>query len=118
MSATSRLFKDKCSPAALTQCPDLSPADLASANSGANMVNFLRGQKEHEGFCIASASTRWRHRERQAVWRRPMWAFADGVEPYAEFQIANETRQGVRTSPPTTACCTPTENSGAEDVGL
>ncbi|MCW5620453.1 MAG: hypothetical protein KIS79_05030 [Burkholderiales bacterium] len=99
MNATEQAyFKDKCSPAALTQCPDLSAAELASANSGTNMVNFLRGQTQHEAAL---------YREREHVLgdtvnakpvyvRRPMWAFADGVEPtYAEFQLDNATRQGA-----------------------
>jgi len=97
-TAEKAFFKDKCSPAALSQCPTLSTANLAIANDGANMVNFLRGQTQHEGGAF-------RNREhalgdtvnaKPVFVRQPMWGFADEVSPtYAEFQIDNEDRQGV-----------------------
>jgi type IV pilus assembly protein PilY1 len=43
-------FENKCDPVSnMTQCALLDPTvDRATANSGANMVNFLRGQSQHE----------------------------------------------------------------------
>lgn len=99
MSATEKaFFANKCSPAALTQCSTLSAANLVVANDGANVVNFLRGRTQYEGSVF---------RDREHVLgdtvnakpvfvRQPMWGFADEVTPtYAEFQIDNESRQGV-----------------------
>lgn len=99
MSAAEKaFFSNKCAPAALTQCSTLSAANLAIANDGANMVNFLRGRTQYEG-------TVFRNREhvlgdtvnaKPVFVRQPMWSFADEVSPtYAEFQIDNEDRQGV-----------------------
>lgn len=101
MSSTEQAyFKDKCvAPGALTQCADLSSDDLASANSGANMVNFLRGQTALEKSLV------YRDREhvlgdtvnaRPAYVRQPLWAFADDVEPtYGKFKADNAARKGV-----------------------
>ena len=43
-------FEDHCTknPTVWPQCGAMAPADLAIANSGDNLVNFLRGQKQHE----------------------------------------------------------------------
>jgi type IV pilus assembly protein PilY1 len=43
-------FDDNCTknPTVWPQCGAMSVADLAVANSGDNLVNFLRGQKQHE----------------------------------------------------------------------
>jgi type IV pilus assembly protein PilY1 len=43
-------FNNHCTlnPTVWPQCGPMSPADLAVANSGTNLVNFLRGQDQHE----------------------------------------------------------------------
>ncbi|MGH8633255.1 MAG: PilC/PilY family type IV pilus protein [Burkholderiales bacterium] len=43
-------FNNHCttSPAVWPQCGPMLPVDLAIANSGTNLVNYLRGQKQHE----------------------------------------------------------------------
>ena len=92
-------FDNSCVPASnLSQCPLLSLAELAIANSGKNMVNYLRGQTQHEGNI---------YRDRlhalgdtvnatPAYMRDPRFAFADAVSPdYASFKTANASRQGT-----------------------
>jgi Tfp pilus tip-associated adhesin PilY1 len=51
LSSTERAFFDNhctLNPTVWPQCGAMSPPDLAIANSGNNLVNFLRGQKQHE----------------------------------------------------------------------
>ena len=51
LSGTEAAFFDNhCTndPAIWPQCGAMSPGDLAIANSGTNLVNYLRGQKQHE----------------------------------------------------------------------
>ena len=49
-STEQAFFDDHCltDPTVWPQCGAMSPADLTVANSGTNLVNFLRGQKQHE----------------------------------------------------------------------
>jgi type IV pilus assembly protein PilY1 len=100
MSASEQAyFANKCSPTSnLSQCALLSSADLTTANNGKNMVNFLRGQTQHEG-------TIYRDRVHAlgdtvnatpAYMREPRFAFADAVTPdYASFKTANASRQAT-----------------------
>lgn len=77
-------FANRCSPATLlTQCSLLSATDLAAANSGTNMVNYLRGHRGLEGTI---------YRERTHVLgdtvnavplyvAKPKYTFTDSVTP-------------------------------------
>ena len=85
-------FQDKC--ATMSQCTtgSMTPADMAIANDGQNLVNWLRGQRQHEGAI---------YRKRLHVLGDPVHAvpvfvkvprfnFNDVVTPtYAEFKLAN-----------------------------
>jgi type IV pilus assembly protein PilY1 len=92
-------FANKCVPASnLSQCILLTAAELTVANTGKNMVNFLRGQTQHEG-------TVYRDRihtlgdtvnATPAYMREPRFDFADAVSPtYASFKTANASRQST-----------------------
>ena len=84
-------FKDKCSPASnMAQCTLLDPTtELPVANDGDNMVNFLRGQTQHEAEI---------YRDRQFALgdtvnavplyiAKPRFAFGDKVaEPYLDWK--------------------------------
>ena len=89
-------FSGKC--AALTHCAGLTVAQKATANSGSNMVGFLRGQTQHH-------LAEYRDRENvlgdtvngtPAYVKAPKFAFADAVTPdYPDFKSANAARQPV-----------------------
>ncbi len=89
-------FTNKCT--SLSQCALLSVADQAAANTGSNMVEYLRGRSQHEG-------TIYRDREHvlgdpvnatPAYVKAPRYNFQDVVTPdYAAFKLANASRQGV-----------------------
>jgi type IV pilus assembly protein PilY1 len=96
MDATTRaLFSSKC--AQLSQCPTLTAAQQAVVNDGANLVNFLRGQRQHEPLL----------REREYVLgdlvgsrpmfvREPRRSYGDPVSPsYFDFKNANANRRAV-----------------------
>jgi type IV pilus assembly protein PilY1 len=92
-------FSNKCVPTSnLSQCIVLTAPQLVLANDGQNMVNFLRGQTQHEGGV---------YRDRLHVlgdtvnaapgyMREPRFAFADAVTPdYGSFKTANTSRQAT-----------------------
>lgn len=93
------LFDNACIPASnMTQCGALNANALAIANNGDALVNFLRGQRGHEG-------TVFRQRENvhgDVVHAEPVYVgapameFTDAVTPnYATFKTDNATRQPV-----------------------
>ncbi|HEU5284404.1 MAG TPA: PilC/PilY family type IV pilus protein, partial [Burkholderiales bacterium] len=91
LSDTERAWFDgKCRPVSnMTQCAQLDPPTLLLANSGANLVGFLRGQTQHEASVF---------RDREFVLgdtvnavplyvARPRFAFADKVAlPYLDWK--------------------------------
>jgi len=97
-------FSNKCAFATLSQCTAaiLTPAQLASGNDGANMVDYLRGQKALES---TTPDAVFRPRDhilgdtvnaKPAYLRAPQFSFTDAVTPtYASFKTANASRQGV-----------------------
>jgi type IV pilus assembly protein PilY1 len=90
LSATEKAFFDnKCIPAVLPQCGPMTAAQLAQANDGTNMVNYLRGQTGNE-------VTLYRDREhvlgdtvnaKPAFVGKPNLLYGDAVSPdYASFK--------------------------------
>jgi type IV pilus assembly protein PilY1 len=89
-------FASKCS--VLTQCGLLSAGQKAQADSGNNMVDFLRGRTQDEGVV-------YRDREHvlgdtvnatPAYLKAPRFSFSDAVTPsYGAFKSANSSRQSV-----------------------
>ncbi len=88
-------FSNKCG--LLSQCASLTAIERETVNLGANMVNFLRGQRLHEPLL--------REREyilgdlvgsRPMFVREPRRAYGDPITPsYFDFKNANAKRQGV-----------------------
>jgi type IV pilus assembly protein PilY1 len=88
-------FVNRC--AQLSQCVEFDATQRATVNSGTNLVNFLRGQRQHEPLL----------RERiyvlgDLVGSRPMYvrdprrAYGDPVNPsYFDFKVANTKRRAV-----------------------
>jgi type IV pilus assembly protein PilY1 len=96
-------FASKCG--ALGQCVLLTMAQQAIANSGTNLVNYLRGQREFEGFTAPETSSPFRLREHvlgdtvnatPVYVRVPSFGYTDAVVPtYEDYKLAQDTRQGV-----------------------
>jgi type IV pilus assembly protein PilY1 len=103
-SAEQNYFSNKC--ASWSQCtaPAMNSATMAAANNGANLVNYLRGQFQHE---TRSGNTLQAFRNREHVLgdivnakatyvKVPEWSYNDSVSPsYATFQSNQASRQGV-----------------------
>jgi len=97
-AAEKAFFDGKCVAAEWPQCGPMSAAELAQANNGANLVNWLRGQTGNEG-------TLYRDREhvlgdmansKPAFVGKPNLQYGDAVIPdYGSFKTANASRQGV-----------------------
>jgi type IV pilus assembly protein PilY1 len=96
-STEQAIFANQCP--ALSQCPTLSIADQANANSGPNLVNFLRGQSQYS----SSVTSPFRFRQHvlgdstdaaPLFVQTPHFSFNDSVTPsYATFQANNASRQ-------------------------
>jgi type IV pilus assembly protein PilY1 len=94
-SATQAFFSAKCS--LLSQCASLTAAERAIVDSGQNMLNFLRGQRQYEAL--------FREREyvlgdlvgsRPAFVRDPRRSYGDANVPsYFEFKKLNAARRPV-----------------------
>jgi len=94
-SSQQATFDNHC--ADLPQCAAMSAVDKASVNDGANLVNWLRGQTEHNNL--------FRTREnvlgdtvnsKPAFVGAPILEYADTVTPdYGSFKTANINRQRV-----------------------
>ncbi|MGB2816754.1 MAG: PilC/PilY family type IV pilus protein [Burkholderiaceae bacterium] len=96
LDATSQAyFNNKCSQ--LSQCTDLDASERAAVNSGTNLINYLRGQRQYE--------TLLREREyvlgdlvgsRPIYVRDPRRTYGDPVNPsYFDFKTANANRRAV-----------------------
>jgi len=97
-------FSNKCS--SWTQCTVLnfSTADMNAANSGQNLLNYVRGQTGYE---MRSGSTNPVFRSRDHVLgdivnakpvyvKVPTWSYTDPVTPsYSSFKSANQSRQAM-----------------------
>ena len=93
--ATRAHFSNRCTD--LSQCGSLTVAERATVNDGANMVNFLRGQRANEAL--------YREREyvlgdlvgsRPVYVRDPRRAYGDPITPsYFDFKNSNASRQAV-----------------------
>ncbi|MGZ5096885.1 MAG: pilus assembly protein [Usitatibacter sp.] len=96
-------FANKCG--SLAQCPLLTVTQQAIANSGANIVDYLRGQRQYETFTAPETIAPFRTREHvlgdpinatPAYIQSPNFRFADAVTPtYQQFQTAQDTRQAM-----------------------
>ncbi len=94
-AATRALFDSKC--ASLSQCPTLTAAERATVDNGENLVNYLRGQRQHESV--------FREREyvlgdlvgsRPAFVRDPRRSYGDpDVPSYFDFKNAHASRRPV-----------------------
>ncbi len=81
-----------------SQCSSLTDAQKSEANKGQNLVNYLRGQTQHEG-------TLYRDRElalgdpvsaKPVYVKAPRFGFTNPATPdYAAFKVANSTRQAM-----------------------
>lgn len=97
-------FSNKCAFSTLSQCTAaiLTSAQIASGNDGANLVDYLRGQKSLES---TTPNAVFRPRDhilgdtvnaKPAYLRAPQFNFGDAVTPsYASFKTAEASRQGV-----------------------
>lgn len=95
-------FQNKC--ASLSQCAGLTPAAQATANNGASLLSFLRGQTGNEGELVQTDKA-FRNREHvlgdtvnatPAYVKAPRFHFTDNVSPdYNSFRTSNATRQGM-----------------------
>lgn len=97
-------FNNKCAGPTLSQCGPFDPTRLTAANNGANLVNWLRGQRGNELSTDLSTGL-YRAREfllGDTVNSKPVFVgppnllFADAVTPdYPTFKTANASRQKV-----------------------
>lgn len=93
-------FDNKCTSALLSQCSGtMTAANIASGNSGLNLVNYLRGSQSLETAGIYRARD---HFLGDTVNAKPVYVkqaqfkFSDAVTPsYASFKTAQAARQGV-----------------------
>ncbi|MES1981935.1 MAG: PilC/PilY family type IV pilus protein [Pseudomonadota bacterium] len=106
LSATEQAYFDNmCSTfTLLSQCTaaNLTATQITAGNSGANLINYLRGQKSYE---LTTPSAVYRPRQhtlgdtvnaKPAYIQAPQYNFSDAVTPsYASFASANANRQGV-----------------------
>jgi len=96
-------FQNKCG--SLSQCTLLTLLQQVSANNGANLVNYLRGQREFESVGVLETTSVFRARDNvlgdpvnatPAYVAAPRLAFTDAVTPtYEDFKTANKTRTPV-----------------------
>ncbi len=94
-SATKAYFDNKC--AQLSQCASLTATERSAVDSGQNLLNFLRGQRQHELL--------YREREyvlgdvvgsRPAYVREPRRSYGDPVSPsYFDFKTSLASRRAV-----------------------
>ncbi len=98
-AAEKAFFDNKC--AALPQCPPMNPSKQNDVNTGNNLVNWLRGQTQHE----TAPKDLYRDRDhvlgdtvnaKPAFVGKPNLLFGDAVTPdYGSFKTANLSRQSV-----------------------
>ncbi|NJD88605.1 MAG: pyrrolo-quinoline quinone [Betaproteobacteria bacterium] len=103
IAAEQAYFDNKCT--AFSQCALLTAAQKALANSGDNLVNWLRGQRQYESFTNPETNPPFRAREHilgdpvnatPAFMKKPRFGFTDAVTPtYQDFAAANDARQAT-----------------------
>ncbi len=96
--AETSYFDNRCS-LDFSQCALLTAAQKTIADNGANLVNYLRGQRQHESYTAPETNSPFRAREHilgdpvnatPAYLDAPQYFFADAVTPsYQDFQAAN-----------------------------
>ncbi|MGZ5199599.1 MAG: PilC/PilY family type IV pilus protein [Telluria sp.] len=101
-------FDNKCS--AMAQCAMLSTSDRAIVNSGANLVNYLRGQQQYANDTVMRAYTRTDHNpsgltaplpivlgdiasSKPAYMRDPRKGYT--LAGYNDFKVANASRRAT-----------------------
>ncbi len=96
-------FDAKCT--AFSQCALLTAAQKAVANNGDNLVNWLRGQRQHEAFAAPETNPPFRARDHilgdpvnatPAFMKKPRFNWADIVTPtYQDYKTAQDGRQAT-----------------------
>lgn len=106
-TAEQAYFDNKCASTLLSQCTpaNLSPAQITSGNSGANLVDYLRGRRALEQFTSPDTVALFRPRDhllgdtvnaKPAYVRSPQYAFSDNVSPtYSDFKSLQANRQAA-----------------------
>jgi type IV pilus assembly protein PilY1 len=104
IAAEQDYFANKCS-AAFSQCALLTAGQKTIANSGDNLVNYLRGWRQYETYTSPETNPPFRAREHvlgdpvnatPAFMKAPQYGFTDAVSPtYQAFQAANAARQAT-----------------------
>ncbi len=102
LTATEKAYFDnKCSFTLLSQCTTatLTAAQIASGNSGLNLVHYLRGDQSLESSGVFRAREHFLGdtvNAKPAYVKVPQYSFTDAVSPsYSEFRTAQAARQGV-----------------------
>jgi type IV pilus assembly protein PilY1 len=103
VAAEQSYFANKCG--ALAQCTLLTTSQQAIANSGANLVDWLRGQRQYETFTAPETIAPFRFREHvlgdpvnanPAFMADPPFRFADASAPtYDTFQVTWQNRRPI-----------------------
>ncbi len=97
LDATAKAFFDnRCT--LLSQCTLMTVGERNQANNGANLVNYLRGQRQHEGAVFRSREYVLGDMagSRPAFVREPRRSYGDAVTPsYASFKTSNASRAPV-----------------------
>jgi type IV pilus assembly protein PilY1 len=101
IAAEQSYFANKCG--ALAQCTLLTTTQQALANSGANLVDYLRGQRQYESFTSPETIAPFRTREHimgdpvnatPAFIEMPIFRFSDNVSPtYDDFKATWASRK-------------------------
>ncbi|HEX5629970.1 MAG TPA: PilC/PilY family type IV pilus protein, partial [Usitatibacteraceae bacterium] len=96
-------FDAKCT--AFSQCALLTAAQKAVANNGDNLVNWLRGQRQHEAYAAPETNPPFRAREHvlgdpvnatPAFMKKPRFGWTDLVTPtYQDYKTAQDGRQAT-----------------------
>lgn len=100
-AAEKAYFDNKCSFTLLSQCTTatLTTAQIASGNSGLNLVHYLRGDQSLESSGVFRAREHFLGdtvNAKPAYVKAPQYSFTDAVSPsYSEFRTAQAARQGV-----------------------
>lgn len=98
-AAEKNVFRNACLPTSnLTQCPTLDSSDLAVANDGEALVNFLRGHRGREGTLFRTrANVQGDAVNAEPVYvKAPLMSYTDAVTPtYADFAATQASRAPV-----------------------
>jgi type IV pilus assembly protein PilY1 len=100
-SSEQAYFDNKCTYTLLTQCTaaTLSSSEIASGNSGLNLLDYLRGNQSLEPDGVFRARDHLLGdtvNAKPAYVKTPQYNFIDAVTPgYSAFKVAQAARQGV-----------------------